>query len=368
MNTPPTLIADRDTLDALAQRAGDAGLLALDTEFMREKTYRAELCLLQIGNTEWRTCIDPLAVDLGQGSGWLRDRWQSPQCQIVMHAGRQDLEVLAPCLGMPRNVFDTQIAAGLSGLPPQIGYAELTRRLLGVDLSKAETRTDWARRPLTAAQIDYALDDVRYLPALRAALLTKLQSQGRSDWLAEELAGFDNPALLDVRPELAWQRLKGLNGLDPLRAKLAQQLAEWRELRAINRNRPRGWILDDAVLRAMVQEPPRDIEALRAVPDMQRGVVDRVGEELMALIDALDLPQDLPPLPRRTRPDAEFEVLVRKLGEVTRTAATRLELAPEVLATRKDLEQVARADTAAAPLNGWRREVIGVKLLAARTG
>ena len=368
MNTPPTLIADRTTLDALAQRAGGAELLALDTEFMREKTYRAELCLLQIGGAEWQTCIDPLAVDLGQGPAWLQDRWQSPQCQIVMHAARQDLEVLAPCLGMPRNVFDTQIAAGLSGLPPQIGYAELTRRLLGVDLSKAETRTDWSRRPLTAAQISYALDDVRYLPALRAALLTKLQSQGRSAWLAEELAVFDNPALLDVRPELAWQRLKGLHGLDPLRVKLAQQLAEWREKRAINRNRPRGWILDDGVLRAMVQEPPRDLEALRAIPEMQRGIVDRVGDELLALIAGCDLPADLPPLPRRTRPDAEFEALVRRLGDATRTAATRLELAPEVLATRKDLEQVARGDTAAAPLNGWRREVIGVKLLAARTG
>jgi ribonuclease D len=351
MNTPPTLIADRDTLDALAQRAGGAELLALDTEFMREKTYRAELCLLQIGDAEWRTCIDPLAVDLGQGSGWLRDRWQSPQCQIVMHAGRQDLEVLAPCLGTPRNVFDTQIAAGLSGLPPQIGYAELTRRLLGVDLSKAETRTDWSRRPLTAAQIDYALDDVRYLPALRTALLTKLQSQGRTNWLAEELTCFDSPALLEVRPELAWQRLKGLN-----------------ELRAIDRNRPRGWILDDGVLRAMVQEPPRDLEALRAIPEMQRGVVDRVGDELLALIAGCDLPPELPPLPRRTRPDAQFEALVRRLGDATRTAATRLELAPEVLATRKDLEQVARGDTAAAPLNGWRREVIGLKLLAARTG
>ena len=367
MNTPPTLIADRDSLAALAQRAGGAGLLALDTEFMREKTYRAELCLLQIGDAGWRTCIDPLAVDLGQDSGWLRDRWQSPQCQIVMHAARQDLEVLAPCLGMPRNVFDTQIAAGLSGLPPQIGYAELTRRLLGVDLSKAETRTDWARRPLTAAQIDYALDDVRYLPAIHAALLTKLQSQKRSAWLLEDLACFDNPAQLDVRPELAWQRLKGLHGLDPLRARLAQQLAEWRELRAISRNRPRGWILDDGVLRAMVQEPPRDLEALRAIPEMQRGVVDRVGDELLAVIAGCDLPRDLPPLPRRTRPDAELEAMVRRLGDATRTVATRLELAPEVLATRKDLEQVARGDTAAAPLNGWRREVIGLKLLAART-
>ena len=364
MNTTPTLIADGQALRTLAQIAGAAELLALDTEFMREKTYRAELCLLQLGESGWQTCIDPLAHDLALESGWLAERWRAPECQIVMHAARQDIEVLAPKLGAPRNVFDTQIAAGLCGMPPQIGYAELTRRLLGVNLAKAETRTDWSRRPLTSAQIDYALDDVRYLPALHAALLTKLQALGRGGWLAEELAGFDDASQLEVRPELAWQRVKGLYGMDPARMKLAQQLATWRELRAIDRNRPRGWILDEAVLRAIVQEPPRDLQALRAIPDMQRGTADRVGEELLALIEACDLPHDLPPLPKRLRPDPVLEARIRKLGEVTRSIATQLDLAPEVLATRKDLEQVARGNGEAAPLNGWRREVVGLKLLA----
>jgi ribonuclease D len=361
MSTTPTLIADRQALQTLAQNAGAADLLAVDTEFMREKTYRAELCLLQLGDTHWQTCIDPLAVDIGKDSSWLTERWQAPECQLVMHAARQDIEVLAPRLGPPRNVFDTQIAAGLCGLPPQIGYAELARRLLGVELAKAETRTDWSRRPLTDAQIDYALDDVRYLPALRAALLTKLQTLGRGAWLAEELAGFDDASQLEVRPELAWQRLKGLQGMDPGRLQLAQQLADWRERRAMDRNRPRGWILDDSVLRAMVQEPPRDMETLRSIPEMQRGTADRVGEEL------LDLPYDLPPLPKRTRPDPVLEARVRQFGEVTRTVATQLEIAPEVLATRKDLELVVRGNGNAGPLNGWRRDVIGAKLLALTT-
>ncbi len=364
MNTTPTLIADRTQLESLGQLARDAPLLAIDTEFMREKTYRAELCLLQLGNEGWRSCIDPLALNLDLDAGWLAARWQSADCQLVMHAARQDLEVLAPRLGPPRNIFDTQVAAALSGLPPQIGYADLTRRLLGVELSKAETRTDWSRRPLSAAQIDYALDDVRYLPALRAELLTKLAAQGRSDWLAEELGGFDDPGLNEIRPELAWQRLKGLHGLDPARLRLAQQLASWRESRAMQRNRPRGWILDDAVLRAMIQAPPRDLAALRAIPDMQQGVADRAGTDLLAVIDACELPAELPPLPKRTRPDPAFEAQVRRLGELTKTVASSLEMAPEMLATRKDLEQVARGDDSAAPLNGWRRAVVGAKLLA----
>lgn len=364
MNTTPTLIADRTPLDSLGQRGQGAPLLAIDTEFMREKTYRAELCLLQLGTAEWQSCIDPLAVNLELDARWLVDRWQSADCQLVMHAARQDLEVLAPRLGPPRNIFDTQVAAALCGLPPQVGYADLTRRLLGVELSKAETRTDWSRRPLSAAQIDYALDDVRYLPALRDALLTKLAALGRTLWLAEELSEFDDPALNEVRPELAWLRLKGLHGLDPARLRLAQQLAAWRESRAIQRNRPRGWILDDAVLRSLIQEPPRDLAALRAVPDMQPGIADRAGTDLLAIIAACDLPAELPPLPKRARPDPAFEALVRRLGELTKTVATGLEMAPETLATRKDLEQVARGDEAAAPLTGWRRAVIGEKLLA----
>jgi ribonuclease D len=364
MNPPPTLIAAAADFESLAATAGGEAHLAIDTEFMREKTYRAELCLLQLGGDAWRTCVDPLAVDLAREGGWFRDRWQSGDCELILHAARQDLEVLSPLLGTPRRVFDTQIAAALAGLPPQVGYAELARRLLGVELSKAETRTDWSRRPLTPAQIDYALDDVRYLPALRGELLSRLQSLGRESWLREELAQFEDPSLTEIQPDEAWQRVKGLQGIDEPRQQLLQQLAAWRERRAIARNRPRGWILDDAVLRALVQEPPRTLDELKAVPDLPRGVADHVGDELLALIEACRLPASLPPLPKRSRPDPGFEATVRRLGDVAKSAAASLQLAPELLATRKDLEQVVRGNSQASPLHGWRRSVIGEKLLA----
>jgi ribonuclease D len=159
-----------------------------------------------------------------------------------MHASRQDVEVLYPLAGIVRPVFDTQIAAALTGLPAQIGYGELVRRALGTELAKSHTRTDWSRRPLSAEQVEYALDDVRYLLPLKNYLEEHLDKLGRLEWLAEELAALGDVRSFTVDPESAWQRLKGLRGLDPGRTRLTRSLAAWRERRAIDRNRPRGWI------------------------------------------------------------------------------------------------------------------------------
>src|SRR4029079_2275837 len=176
-------------------------------EFMREKTYRAELCLVQLAHEGAAGCVDPLALpDIASlapaltGAGVVK----------IMHAARQDLEVLLPAVGLVRPVFDTQIAAALAGFPAQIGYAELARRLLGVELPKAHTRTDWSRRPLSADQQEYALDDVRHLPALRASLLDTLPQRGRLAWLEEDLAALDNADALRVAPEDAWKKVKSL--------------------------------------------------------------------------------------------------------------------------------------------------------------
>ena len=176
-----------------------------------------------------------------------------------MHASRQDLEVLLPVAGLTRPVFDTQIAAGLTGLPAQIGYAELVRRLLGHELAKSHTRTDWSRRPLSAEQLDYALDDVHYLLPLADRLQQELARLGRLAWLEEELQELADAGALSVDPEKAWQRLKGLRDLDPGRLRLARALAAWRERNAIEHDRPRGWILEESVLREIVLQVPRTL-------------------------------------------------------------------------------------------------------------
>ncbi|MBS0364507.1 MAG: ribonuclease D [Proteobacteria bacterium] len=349
-------------LNDLAAQLGAAARVGLDTEFLRERTYRAQLCLVQLAGADTAACVDPLALaDLEPLAGVLTEAGVIK----VMHASRQDLEVLLPVAGLVRPVFDTQIAAALAGLPAQIGYAELVRRLLGHELPKSHTRTDWSRRPLHPEQIEYALDDVRYLLPLAAALEEQLARLGRLGWLTEELAALGSPELLAVDPQRAWLRLKGLQQLDQPRQRLAQQLAAWRERTAMADDRPRGWILDDTLLRAIVAQVPRSVEALAQIPDMPAGLVSRRGGELLACVEAADIPDPPAPLPGRTRPDATREALLRRLGGINQSVARELQIAPEVLATRRDLEQFVEQPGRNALVRGWRAAVVGEKLRAA---
>ena len=354
-----------DTADAvtdLAARLATQTSIGLDTEFLRERTYRAELCLIQVSAGDDAVCVDPIAVS---GLDALAAPLTAAGVVKVMHASRQDLEVLLPAVGLVRPVFDTQIAAALAGFAAQIGYAELVRRLLGIELAKAHTRTDWSRRPLSPEQIEYARDDVRYLIPLKLALDERLENLGRLPWLAEELVGLADPGALATDPEDAWRRVKGLRDLDPARERLARALAAWRERRALERNRPRGWILDDAALREMVVRVPRSLAALQAITEVPAGVVRQCGGELLACIAAANVPDPAPALNARQRPDPARSALVKKLGAVNQTAAAELGLSPEVLATRRDLERLVGGDQGIAALRGWRRSVIGEKLLAA---
>jgi ribonuclease D len=239
------------------------------------------------------------------------------------------------------------------------------RRLLGIELAKSHTRTDWSRRPLSSEQIEYALDDVRYLLPLAVQLQERLERLGRLQWLAEELHALDDSRALTVDPGAAWQRLKGLRDLDPARGRLARALAAWRERTAIEHNRPRGWILEDALLREMVMQVPRTLEQLRQLPDMPAGLVKRRGAELLAVIAGAEIPHPPPPLPARPRPDPAKAALVRKLGAISQSVAEQLQLVPEVLATRRDLEQLAEGRRDGPLLRGWRLDVLGQRLLAA---
>ena len=210
------MITDPEALQGLAERLAQAAAIALDTEFLRERTYRAELCLLQIADAHGALCVDPLGVtDLTP----LRAALSSATSQKVMHACRQDIEVLLPAVGVVMPVFDTQIAAALVGMPAQVGYAELVRRVTGRELSKAHTRTDWSRRPLSGEQLDYALDDVRYLLPVREHLVAELTRLGRMSWLQQELAALQDPGAYSVDPEEAWLRVRSLKGLDADRAR-----------------------------------------------------------------------------------------------------------------------------------------------------
>ncbi len=357
----PLLIALQADLDALVARLEPATLIALDTEFVRESTYYARLCLLQIGTDDLLACVDPLnGLDLGA----LWERLLAPGTTLLMHSARQDLElVLAHAGRLPAALLDTQVAAGLLGHPPQVGYAGLVERLIGVALAKGHTRTDWSRRPLDAAQLEYAIDDVRYLPEAWRRLEAGLVETGRLAWAHEESAALLDPTLYENPPELAWQRVKGLRRLQGDAREAARALAAWRERTAEQFDRPRQWVLSDAQLLAIAGARPRDTAALANVAGLPPGLVRRRGRELVEAANssvAGDPIVDPPP------PDDRDRALLKRLGECLKKRAEALGVDPQVLATRADLVALVRGDGHCRLLTGWRREAAGAALLDAK--
>ena len=356
----PAIISDQSALGRLCERLRAETVIGLDTEFMRERTYYAQLCLMQLSFGDSVVCIDTLALeDLSALCAVLR----APTVCKVLHAARQDLEVLHPLTGALRPLFDTQVAAALIGMPAQVGYGELVKRLLDRSLHKSQTRTDWSRRPLTHAQLSYALDDVRYLPQLAQQLEARLLSLGRRHWFEEEMAEIEATETIKVEPEEAWRRLKGLDELDEARRSLAAALAAWRERRAAATDRPRNWVLPDAALRAIVARVPRTGGELASITELPAGTRHHAGEEILALITTLALPATLPALPPRRRPDPSEGETVRRLAQLTQQTGRELGIAPEILATRREMERLVAGARDEGPLAGWRRGVIGERLL-----
>jgi ribonuclease D len=362
-----------DLQQALAMLS-NSDFVALDTEFMRESTYYPILCLIQAATADGCAIIDPLAVkDLQPLWDFLDDRGRMK----VLHAARQDLEVLsqaprsrpdgslAPADGkIPGPIFDTQLAAGFLGHAAQIGYGNLVTERLGHTLAKGHARTDWTRRPLSAEQLEYAADDVRYLVPLYQNLRTALIEAGRLGWLEEETLKLEDPSLFRTEPEDAWRRLKGLDRMKPVQRVAARLLAAWRETKGMKHDRPRGWILPDEGLREIAERLPTSagqFEDLRAVP---AGVIRKSGTELIEVIaqaqrDSLHEPAyELP-----GKPEPDQLARVTNMMAVVRKQAEEMKIAPELLATRRDIEHLVFSGRAQGINAGWRRAVIGERLL-----
>jgi len=358
-----TLVTTPDQLGTAVFRLQGAGRLAVDTEFMRERTYHPQLCLVQVASDADCYLVDPLAgLDLSPLFAVLADRGKLK----ILHAARQDLEVLLLSGGfVPAPVFDTQVAAALLGLPPQAGYAELVARQLGHSIDKGQTRTDWSRRPLSAAQLAYAADDVHHLLQLHADLAAALEARGRATWHAEDCAALDDPALYRTEPEDAWQRLKGIGRLRPREQAVARALAGWREQRALDSDKPRGWILADEPLLALATLAPATTAELEQVRSLPPSVVRKRGDELLALIAAArDSVGDAAPSSPPPRPTPEQTNRIGRLQQRVRDEAAGLGISPEVLATRRDVEAlVLGPPEGSALMHGWRREAIGTRLL-----
>jgi ribonuclease D len=350
-----------DTCAALALRTR----LAVDTEFLRERTYDAQLALVQLGADEVYL-IDPLrAPSLEPLAELLLDG----RVTKVLHAARQDLEVLLPLTRTPATpVLDTQLAAALLGMPPQIGLAALVSQVLGIELAKAQganlARTDWTRRPLSAAQLAYARDDVRHLLPLVAVLEEQLEAKGRLAWLVEECAQLGDPVFYRQDPATAWQRLKGIESAPIAEQQRLRALARWREERAQRRNLPRGWVLADEALRDLARQPPADAAHLASLGIFRDETAMRLAPEIFATLAAAAQEWPAETIEHRDgRVSAEEQALLQRLAARTRRVAAEHGLAAELLATQRDLRNVVRGARAGRPFAGWRAALIGAPLL-----
>lgn len=364
MQPAPPVTTSAELLHAL-DRLAESDFVALDTEFMRESTYFPKLCLIQAATEAHCVIIDPLALaDLQPLWNFLNDRRRIK----VLHAARQDLEVMSVAMRdatLNGPMFDTQIAAALLGHPAQIGYGALVAERLGQTLDKGHTRTDWARRPLSAEQLQYAEDDVRYLVPLYIDLRDALEQAGRTQWLYEDTSELEQPGLHRTEPEAAWKRLKGLDRMRPEQRAIAKLLAQWREEMAIQHDKPRGWILADDTLRELAERMPKQLAELETIRNLPAGVVRRRGEELIALIErGREQGASEPQIAMPSRPDPQQLAMVTKLMNFTRAQAEELKVSPELLATRRDVEQLVFSRRADRLASGWRKDVIGDRLLA----
>lgn len=370
MNNPsaPLYIDSPDSLSAYCNALRDATWLALDTEFLREKTYFPKFCLLQIASENSVACIDPLAL---QSLEPLFEIIYDPAITKIFHSGRQDMEIFYHLCGkLPTPIFDTQIAAPLLGFSEQISYAGLATELLGVNLNKAHARTDWSRRPLSPEQLRYAADDVIYLSKIYLKLQPRLDRLGRLDWLRDDFAELRDPRLYENPAELAWQRVSGAHQLKGPQLSVLQALAAWREQTARAQDLPRGWLIKDEVLFDLARHQPGNLNEIKAIRGIDERTCKRYGSSLCQLIQEA---KNHPPAPvevksRPSKKTAEQESLLDVLMAVVRLRAAQNTLNPAILASRKDLEQLLDQTENAKLLQGWRKKMAGDELAAVLRG
>jgi len=346
-----------------------APYVAVDTEFMRETTYWPKLCLIQAASAEVSGIIDPLAegLDLEPFLALLRDT----RIVKVFHAARQDVEIFVRLGAMPTPLFDTQVAAMAAGFGDQVSYESLVRQMLRQELDKGSRFTDWARRPLSDAQLIYALGDVTHLAALYPKLRERLKKDGRLDWVTAEMEDLTDPGLYDTTPENAWKRLKPKKYSAKYLAAFVAT-AVWRERAAQERDQPRGRILKDEAIDEIAAQAPLDADAfnrLRAVP---KGFgASRLGQELITELQRVlaNPEQHAPKLERPAHGQPAPPSVVELLKVLLKAKSDNAGVATKLIANVADLEKIALDDDAEVDaLHGWRRKLFGEDALKLKRG
>jgi ribonuclease D len=363
------LITTTDELAAVCSRMATHPFVTVDTEFLRETTYYPLLCVAQMASPAEAVVIDALATDIDLAPFFAL--MANEKIIKVFHAARQDIEIVwNMAKTIPHPIVDTQVAAMVLGYGDSISYDQLVQRITGDTLDKSHRFTDWTRRPLSDAQIAYAVSDVTHLRDVYLKLATDLEKQARSNWVEAEMDVLTSPETYRADPERAWERLKS-RVRKPKELAILIEVAAWREREAQNRDVPRGRVIKDEVIGDIAVQAPTTIERLGHLRSLPKGFErSRWGEQI---IDAVKrgIERDHKTLPRldRFRPAANGAAIVELLKVLLRMTAERHGVAAKVIATVDDLDRIAADDEADVPaMKGWRRELFGDKALALKHG
>ena len=363
------LIASTSDLAAVCQRLAGHAFVTVDTEFLRETTFWPKLCVVQLASEAEAVAVDALAPDIDLGPFF--DLMRDPNVVKVFHAARQDLEIIWHLGGfVAAPLFDTQVAAMVCGFGDQVSYEQLAGSLAGAHIDKSSRFTDWSRRPLSPAQLEYAIADVTHLRTVYVKLLAKLEKNGRLGWLGEEMAILTSPDTYRQPPERAWERLK-TRIRKPRDLAVLIEVAAWREREAQSRDVPRSRVLKDEAIGEVALAAPRTVEELGRLRTIPQGFErSRVGADILAAVEAglARDPASLPPM-HKERSNSNAGATVQLLKVLLQATSEHKGVAAKIIATVDDLERIAADDDADVPaLSGWRRELFGDKALALKHG
>ena len=367
---PMTLISTTEELAAFCARHSETEFVTVDTEFMRERTYYPKLCLVQLGGPTETVAVDPLAkgIDLKP----LFELMANTRVMKVFHAARQDVEIFYNLTDtVPTPMFDTQVAAMVCGFGESASYETLAGQLANAKIDKSSRFTDWTNRPLTPKQIEYALGDVSHLRLVYTKLRDMLQKTNRADWVGEEMSTLTDPATYKIVPMEVWRRFKWRADKPRLRA-LLQELGAWRELEAQRLNVPRNRVVRDEALMEIAHHPPTNTHDLSRIRGLSTGFAEsRQGTDLLAAVaraNALSI-EDCPTGEKRRLLPAGIGPVMDLLKVLLKQVCEEQGVAPKLIATTDELEEIAADDNAEVPaLHGWRREMFGNLALALKRG
>lgn len=353
-------IDSEQKLATFSRQLKTAEWVAVDTEFMRERTYFAKLALLQIASEHACALIDVPAIG---NIDALKEVFVSEKCIKIMHSASQDIEVLFQTLGvMPAPLFDTQLAASLLGEADHISYANIVLQRLGVVIEKDQTRTNWLRRPLSDAQLKYAEVDVLHLHEIYTQLQGELNSKARLEWVWEEAQDLSDKTRLSLQPDIAWKRLKGITRLSVTAQRAAIALSTWREQRAQQKDLPREWVLKKQVLFAIAIAQPETFSALTRIDGLTEKQIHAIGKPILAALQKSQGAKGIGALPQGLIP--EQRAWLKKLSALVRQIGEQEKIAPALLASRTNIEQLITGEGNLPILSGWRKQVVGMPLVS----